>query len=419
MPLPTRITLEPLSSPVTASVTIPGSKSITNRALILAALGTGVSTIRGALWSEDTQVMAGALRQLGFDLTLAIDPEEPANRTVTVTGCGGRFPVDDRNSGIVDISVATAGTAARFLTAFLCLGRGTYRLHGTPRMHERPQAPLTQALRSLGYRIDSANDRLPALIHGSEARPGHIRVSVNESSQFASALLLASRNGRWEVEVEGDDDEETPYVEMTRRLVDTFPHAGGDFQVEPDASSGSYFIAARALGHDVEVKHWPQSGMQVDGEFPWFLPLPAELSRTRDLGDSIMTAIVLAPFADHPVQFTNLGRLRVQECERVLALRTELTKCGARVEEDGDTLIVYPSALHGAEIETYNDHRMAMCFAVVGMAVPAITLLDPSCVRKTFPNFFEKLAAPLPIGLGMRMVGPAGEFLGADDLSAD
>jgi 3-phosphoshikimate 1-carboxyvinyltransferase len=218
--------------------------------------------------------------------------------------------------------------------------------------------------------------------------------------------------------VDGADDEETPYVEMTRRMLEIFPNAGGEFQVEPDASSGSYFIAARALGHSVEVHHWPNSGMQVDGEFPWFLPLPAAISRTTDLGDSIMTAIVLAPFADQPVRFTNLGRLRVQECERVAALRTELTKCGARVEEEGDCLTVYPSILHGAEIETYHDHRMAMCFAVVGVAIPGITILDPSCVRKTFPNFFEKLAAPQPGGLGLRIFGTRGEHLTGSDLSA-
>lgn len=419
MPLPDRITLHPLASSVHATVLVPGSKSITNRAFILGALSTGTTEIRGALWSEDTQVMADALRALGFEISVEMDPGEPANRNVTITGGGGEFPIDRTNPGPIDLYVATAGTAARFLAAFLCLGRGTYRLHGSPRMHERPQAPLTRALRSLGYRIDSENDRLPAVIHGGEARPGTCRVGISESSQFASALILAGRHGGWTVEIEGQDDEEMPYVEMTRRMVETFPMEGGVYQVEPDASGGSYFIAARALGHEVDVAHWPDSGLQVDGEFPWFLPLPAEVSRTRDLGDSIMTAIVVAPFADHPVRFTNLGRLRVQECERVFALRTELTKCGAHVEEEDDTLTVYPSALHGAEIETYQDHRMAMCFAVLGLAVEGITLIDPGCVRKTFPNFFAKLAAPAPDGLGMRISGPGGELLAGNALLAD
>src|ERR1019366_745967 len=135
-------------------------------------------------------------------------------------------------------------------------------------------------------------------------------------------------------------------------------------------------------------------------EFPRFLPLPAAISRRTDLGDSIMTAIVLAPFSDRAVRFTDLGRLRVQECERVAALRTELTRCGAKVMEEGDTLTVFPSELHGAEIETYGDHRMAMCFAILGLKVAGVRLKNPSCVKKTFPNYFQKLAAPPPVGLG-------------------
>ncbi|HVV73089.1 MAG TPA: hypothetical protein VHI52_16570, partial [Verrucomicrobiae bacterium] len=151
--------------------------------------------------------------------------------------------------------------------------------------------------------------------------------------------------------------------------------------------------------------NWPASGFQPDELFPNLVPIrgvetPSRISRARDLGDSIMTAIVLAPFLEHPVCFCDLGRLRLQECERVAALRTELSKCGARVVEQGDTLEIFPSALHGAEIETYNDHRMAMCFAILGLKVPGVKLKNPSCVKKTFPNFFQKLAAPPPRGLG-------------------
>ena len=150
----------------------------------------------------------------------------------------------------------------------------------------------------------------------------------------------------------------------------------------------------------VRVARWPVSGWQIDADFPKYLPLPAELSREKHLGDSIMTAIVLAPLGERPVRFTDLGRLRVQECERVAALKTELERCGARVTEAGDTLEIVPSALHGAEIETYQDHRMAMCFAILGLIVPGIRLKNPACVRKTFPNFFAKLAAPPPFGVG-------------------
>ena len=145
-----------------------------------------------------------------------------------------------------------------------------------------------------------------------------------------------------------------------------------------------------------------------------------EISRKLDLGDSIMTAIVITPLAEDAVKFTDLGRLRVQECERVAALRTELTKCGAKVIEEGDTLTVYPSQLHGAEIETYNDHRMAMCFAILGLKVPGIKIKNPSCVKKTFPNFFQKLAAPPPSGLGATILdGRTGQPLSGEQLFAD
>ena len=175
---------------------------------------------------------------------------------------------------------------------------------------------------------------------------------------------------------------------MTAKLISAFPQRSGSFRIEPDCSSGSYFWAA-----GFSVAHWPSSGWQIDERFPKFLPLPKKISRRGELGDSIMTAIVMAPFAKQEVLFTDLERLRVQESERVFALRTELMRCGARVEAQGDSLRVFPSTLHGAEIETYNDHRMAMCFATVGLKVPGIKIKNPACVKKTFPNFFQKLVA--------------------------
>jgi 3-phosphoshikimate 1-carboxyvinyltransferase len=403
MDLPPIIEIPPLANVTPAAITVPGSKSITNRALIIAALARGTTTLAGALWSEDTQAMTTCLQTLGFALDVAPDPAEPANRILTVTGQGGHVPSGGTLERPVELFVGNAGTAARFLAAMLCLGSGVYRLHGVPRMHERPQAALFHALRTLGYRIDSPNDKLPALIHGGGPRPGRARVSLAESSQFASALLLSAGVGGWEVEAEGENAEESPYVAMTAQLRAQFPAGGGRFQIEPDASSGSYFWAAgwllRPAGSAqpaVTVAHWPASGWQIDAEFPKFLPLPPEISRQRDLGDAIMTAIVLAPFETHPVRFTDLGRLRLQECERVQALRTELTRCGASVEETGDTLTVHPSTLHAADIETYNDHRMAMCFATIGLRVPGLRIKNPACVHKTFPNFFAKLGSLRP-----------------------
>ncbi len=432
MSLPDTIEIIPLHQPVEAAITVPGSKSVTNRALILAALAQGEVILQGALWSEDTEAMFHCLHMLGFAVTQQADPNELCNRTITVKGLGGVIPNGGTAEKPLELFVSNAGTAARFLAAFLCLGQGVYRLSGIPRMHERPQAALFQALRELGYRVESekGNDKLPVRIYGEGPKSGQCQVSIEESSQFASALLLSAKTGGWQVAIAGENEDESPYVVMTERLVEAFPLAGGTFQIEPDASSGSYFWGAgwvmfalemlrqtppgRWTGSPVTVNAWPDSGWQIDADFPHFLPFPAEISREAHLGDSIMTAIVLAADRDtannwglreghEAVRFTDLGRLRVQECERVAALRTELTKCGARVVEEGDTLTVYPAELHGAEIETYNDHRMAMCFAILGLKVPGIRLKNPACVKKTFPNFFQKLAAPVPHGLGAQV----------------
>jgi 3-phosphoshikimate 1-carboxyvinyltransferase len=502
MPLPELIEIVPLAKPVRAEITVPGSKSITNRALILAALAEGEITLTGALWSEDTQVMVEALKVLGFAVKVELDAAEFCNRTITVQGLGGKIPNAGTPEKPLELFVGNAGTAARFLSAMVCLGQGTYRLSGVPRMHERPQAALFKALRELGYRVDSANDKLPANIYGRESVPGRAfqplsskyqesltlsssgdgslscAISIEESSQFASALLLCKKTGDWKIKVVGDNVEESPYVAMTTKLVNAFPKNGGFFQIEPDASSGSYFLAVRVLAPRFEfleyseqfgvevptevqsavtVADWPSSGWQIDERFMEFIsfgplfhifgeleakgkslseknlddivsqPRNSEVSRTTDLGDSIMTAIVLSAEFDANlrlngdlVRFTGLGRLRVQECERVIALRTELTKCGAKVIEEGDTLTVYPSKLHGAEIETYNDHRMAMCFAILGLKVPGIKLKNPACVKKTFPNFFQKLAAPPPNGLGVEIRdGRTGRKLEMAELFAD
>lgn len=341
---------------------------------------------------------------------------------ITVGGQGGRVPRAGTVEHPRELFVGNAGTAARFLAALVCLGRGVYRLRGVPRMQERPQAALFRALRELGYRVESPNDRLPAVIHGAGARAAHCEVSILESSQFASALLLCAAAGKWRVTVSGENAEESSYVALTRKLAAAFPRSGGQFPIEPDASSASYFLGAGHLipGSAVTLRAPPATDWQVDAAFPRFLPLPASLSRRDELGDSIMTAIVLAPLARQAVRFTDLGRLRVQECERVQALRTELTRCGAAVAEAGDTLTVFPSPLHGAEIETYQDHRMAMCFAILGLKIPGIRLKNPACVKKTFPNFFQKLAAPPPHGLGAELrEATSGRVLRPDELLAE
>ena len=345
---------------------------------------------------------------------------------------GGRIPNAGASDQPLDLFVGNAGTVARFLLPLLALGGGAYRMSGTPRMNQRPQAALFDALRQLGYRLETQGGHLPAVIRSDGPAAGSCEVSIGESSQFASALLLSSKVGGWRVRVVGEDPEESPYVAMTLRLIEAFPEGGGEFQIEPDCSSASYFLGAGAVlpATRLEVAAWPDSGWQVDAHFEAFANTLAtnrrdgsegitELSRITE-GDSIMTAIAVAPLLSYPTRFTDLGRLRVQESERVVALRTELTKCGARVVEDGDTLEVYPSQLHGAEINTYDDHRIAMCFATLGLAVPGIRLRDPGCVRKTFPNFFAKLAAPAPAGLGATIVDVAtGQALSGSDLLSD
>ncbi|MEP6663166.1 MAG: 3-phosphoshikimate 1-carboxyvinyltransferase [Verrucomicrobiota bacterium] len=451
MPLPDLIEIIPLAKPVHAEITVPGSKSITNRALILAALADGETVLQGALWSEDTQVMVDCLEKLGFEIKVELDANEFCNRTITVRGLGGKILNGGTAEKPLELFVGNAGTAARFLSALVCLGNGVYRLSGVPRMHERPQAALFQALRELGCRVEAenGNDKLPVKIshRGTESTERNpfssassaslwqnrkCQVSIEESSQFASALLLCAKTGNWEIKIKGENADESPYVAMTSEMIKVFPQNGGTFQIEPDASSGSYFVAAGELfgsrdAWPIIVSDWPTSSWQIDTDFVSALPLPPVLSRGGQsddgmihLGDSLMTAIVLTPFAIEPCIFYDLGRLRLQETERVFALRTELTKCGAKVIEEGDTLTVYPSKLHGAEIETYHDHRMAMCFAILGLKVPGIKIKNPACVKKTFPNFFQKLAAEPPHGLGVKILDAKTEKqLSHEELFAD
>ena len=488
MSLPSFIEIVPLTAPVRAEITVPGSKSITNRALVLAALADGETILQGALWSEDTQVMVECLQELGFMVNVAPDPNEPCNRTITVYGLGGKIPRGGTAEQPLELFVSNAGTAARFLGAMVCLGEGVYRLHGVSRMHERPQAALFAALRELGYRVESenGNDKLPAKIFGCSSRGDEAQiknaergmrnaemdqslltsaatrgrrrsctVSIEESSQFASALLLCADAGGWKVEVAGENAEESPYVAMTSKLIEAFPKRGGKFQIEPDASSGSYFWAADwilwrwKINGDIKkvtVRNWPTSGWQIDAAYPSYYntgPTPKNLSRSTHLADSIMMAIAKASLnrwvpsqqvvtprefteppkveTEKPSTFNDLGRLRVQECDRVFALRTELKKCGVHVIERGDSLEVYQGIRSPKEpIETYNDHRMAMCFAILGLKVPGIKIKNPACVKKTFPNFFQKLAAPPPHGLGATILDAmSGRKLTHEELFAD
>src|SRR5437762_2268435 len=301
MPLPELIEIVPLEKPAPSEMTVPGSRSITNRALILAALAGGETTLRGALWSEDTQVMVEGLRAVGFEVEVAEDAREHCNRTIIVQGRSGWIPRGGTLEAPLEIFVGNAGTAARFLTALVCLGRGIYRVHGVKRMHQRPQEALFNALRELGYCIDSVNDKLPATVHGAGPRAGTCCVSIAESSQFASALLLCAKAGGWRVNVVGENAEESPYVAMTAKLMERFSQRRGDFQIEPDCSSGSYFLAAgehefmgKKENHSTEVHqvggvstlsptviNWPETRWQIDQAFSEVLFALHEGPRSR------------------------------------------------------------------------------------------------------------------------------------------
>lgn len=389
-PLPDPYPIEPLTKPPNCTITVPGSKSITNRALILAALAKGKCTLRGALWADDTQVMVDSLNKLGIKTTPS-KPDENSNCDIEVEGQGGEIPAKK-----AELYVGNAGTAARFLTALVCLGHGEYRISGDPRMNERPMKDLFEALKSVGVEIDSPNDRLPATIRSKGLRGGVVTVNLTDSSQFASALMLIRKCAelqinfpKWEIE--------QGYLTMTEEMTSSaFPT---DYSIEPDYSSASYFWGAGFLKQGkVEVEGWENKKLhlQIDGEFPKFLPPPERISRRANLGDSIMTLAICALFAKQPMRIVDAARMRLQETDRIKAMVTELRRVGGEdvVEETSDGFIVRPKPpqlLRPADIETYNDHRMAMCFSVLGLKVPGIRIKNPQCVSKTFPNFFDKL----------------------------
>ena len=401
-PLPDPYPIEPLTKPPNCTITVPGSKSITNRALILAALSEGKCMLRGALWADDTQVMVDSLQKLGFEVTVEPDPTEECNRTITVVGRNGEIPVEK-----AELYVGNAGTAARFLTAFVSKAdQGEYKIDGDARMRQRPMADLFEPLRLLGAEIVSPNDHLPATIKPKGWKQRDIRVSVANSTQFASALILAGLDKQYLTI--NELAEEYYYVSMTSRMVEEFE---GDYEIEPDLSSASYFKAVEFLiGGRVDIAGWPQHSVQIDREFPRVLSQASRadskllqqatnqpfhrVSRFMQLGDSAMTLVVCAPYLPAGLRLMDATNMRQQETDRITALVTELRRVGAEAEEYQTELTVSPAKpgqLHGADIETYNDHRMAMCFSVLGLKVPGIRIKNPQCVTKTFPNFFEKL----------------------------
>jgi 3-phosphoshikimate 1-carboxyvinyltransferase len=422
---PEPLEIQPLTRPPSATVSVPGSKSITNRALVLAALSGG-NTLRGALRSEDTEVMIDSLRRLGFGVAA-----DWSSGTVEVGGSGARIiPAES-----ADLWVANSGTTMRFLTAMVSVDRGTYRLDGAARMRERPIQDLLDALRQLGVdaRSEGGTGCPPVLITSKGWQGNEVRVRGDVSSQFLSGLLLAAVRSQPDVRpirIHLDGPlVSVPYVTMTLDMmnawgIDAFwrgehtilidPHWQGHpngYDIEPDASAASYFFAAAAVtGGRVTVldisKHCLQgdvgfvdvladmgcrvercsSGITVHGR-----PLRGVDVDMNAISDTVMTLAAAACFADGPTTIRNVAHIRHKETDRLAALAAELRRLGAGVEEFADGLTITPRPLHGAEIETYNDHRMAMSLALVGLRVPGVVIKDPGCVAKTYPGFFADL----------------------------
>lgn len=417
------VAVAPLTRPPDATVRVPGSKSISNRAALLAALADGRSVLDGVLFSDDTRYMATALRALG----IAVEADEAAAR-LTVDGGGGRWP-----AAAAELFVGNAGTAMRFLVAALCLGRGHYRIDGSPRMRERPIGELVGALRQLGGdpRCAAGGDTPPVVVRAAGLRGGACSLAAARSSQFVSALLQVAPYAASDVAIELTGEViAQPYIDMTvavmaqwgvgatRDGARRYRVAAGQryraqrYAVEPDASSAHYFWAAAALsGGTVRVPGLHRGSLQGDVRFAALLermgarvrwqadaitvsgaaPLGGIDADLNAFSDTAPTLAVLGAFCAAPVHIRNVAHLRWQESDRLRAVATELGRLGARVEERQDGLTVWPSALHGGRVATYDDHRIAMAFALAGLRTPGIEIADPGCVAKTFPDFFARL----------------------------
>jgi len=434
------LTLPPLCA-AAGSLRLPGSKSISNRMLLLAALADGTTEIRDLLDSDDTRVMLAALEKLGVGLICV--PEKPLRGQVTapggsawrVEGCSGAFPVKD-----ADLFMGNAGTAIRPLTAALALSGGRYRLSGVPRMHERPIGDLVAGLRQIGADVRYAGQPgfPPLAIHpASLKRAGPIQLRGDVSSQFLTALLMALPLTGAEAVIEMTSELiSKPYIEITLNLMARFGvevrregwqrftiaaaqhyHSPGVLHVEGDASAASYFLAAGAIGGGpVRVEGVGSKSIQGDVRFAdaleamgarieWgeqFIEASAPLSgklKAFDLDlnqipDAAMTLAVAALFADGRCILRNIASWRVKETDRIAAMAIELRKLGATVEEGPDFLAISPPSIlvAGAAIDTYDDHRMAMCFSLAALGGVPVTINDPQCVAKTFPGYFDALA---------------------------
>lgn len=407
--------------PIDCEVVVPGSKSISNRALLIAALAEGTSTLHGVLDSDDIRVMARALRAVGARLEVEGD-------RIVVEGVDGipKVPAE-----VID--VGASGTGARMLTALLALVPGHSRLDGTARMRERPIEDLTRALQALGVdvTIEGKNGCPPLSCRGGRPFGGAAEIDASRSSQYVSAVLLVSPYAARDVTLtlKGGVLVSRPYVDVTLDTMRAFGgeacfagntalqvragkgYAGREYTVEPDASSAAYFFSAAAItGGRVRVPNLSLGSHQADIAYAGLMermgcivrevgggievhgpsgPLRAFDLDMNTMPDAVLAAAVTALFADGTCRITNIANLRIKETDRLAALERELRKLGAQAHADASSLTITPGALHGAEIDTYDDHRMAMSFALAGLRVPGVCIKDPACVSKSWPRYFE------------------------------
>ncbi len=411
----------PLSAPPDATVEIPGSKSLTNRALVLAALARGTSRLTNALFSDDTVVMIESLRRLGFDVRV----EEQA-LSMVVEGRGGIIP-----TRTATLFVGGAGTAARFLTALVALGQGRYQIDGIERMRERPIQDLLDALATLGVSSTSTTGAPPVVVDARGLRGGRAVIRGDVSSQFLSALLMAAPYAAGDVEITVEGRlVAAPYVDMTLAVMGAFGveveregrlrfrvrsgqrYRAREYAVEPDASSAAYFFAAAAVTRGrVRVPGLSSRSLQGDARVVDVLErMGCTVERGADflavrgagalrgidvdlggMSDQTMTIAAIAPFADGPTHIRGVAHIRHQESDRLAATAAELRRLGQQVEEREDALVITPRPVRPATVQTYGDHRIAMAFAITGLRVPGIVIADPACVAKTFPDFFDRL----------------------------
>jgi 3-phosphoshikimate 1-carboxyvinyltransferase len=417
---PATILSDPVGKP-DFSIAVPGSKSISNRALPVAALARGTTVLHGVLQAEDTEVMLAALRGLGFSV-------EQSGGEVRITGADGAVPAPE-----ADLDMQLSGTSIRFLTALLATARGSYRLYGIERMHERPIGDLLDALNSLGAdtHSEAGNGCPPVLVNARGLEGGTASVAGDRSSQFLSALLLAAPYARTPVTINVTGElQSRPFVDMTLKLMedfgvtvnrsgyDTFSiRPGGfvarDYRVEGDATSAGYFwVAAAVTGGRVRVTNVGRNSSQGDRALADILgrmgcrvswtddscevqgPPPGELRGgsfdLNDIPDQALALAVAGLFTREPLEITNVWNMRIKETDRLSALAVELAKLGAGITESRDGITVSPAASYRpALIGTYGDHRMAMAFAIAGLRLPGVTIADPGCVAKTYPRFWS------------------------------